>query len=89
MTWLKFNESTRNLAGSKSVSEHEVQYDLTQIASMPEFELLVCSMHRFKGNKVPQGVQAGRAQEQGITKGDAWKGAQATLWMVLGGWGSG
>ena len=37
---------------------------------MPEFELLVCSMHRFEGNKVPQGVQAGKAQEQGITKGD-------------------
>ena len=27
MTWLKFNESTRNLADSKSVSEREVQND--------------------------------------------------------------
>ena len=39
---------------------------------MPEFELLLCSMHRFEGNLVPQGVQAGKAQEQGITKG--WPG---------------
>ena len=26
MTWLKFNESTRNLAGVKSVSDRRVQY---------------------------------------------------------------
>ena len=46
MTWLKANESNRNLAGKKSVSEHEMQTDAlksrwTRITSMAGFELLV------------------------------------------------
>ena len=38
--------------------------------TMAGFELLVCPMHRFEGNEVPQGVCSGRAHEQGIITQD-------------------
>ena len=61
----------------------------TQMTSMAGFELLVCPMHSFEGIKCMRGCMLEEHRSKASPKVMAWKGAQATLWMVLGGWDSG
>ena len=81
MTWLKFNESTRNLAGSKSVSEHEVQDDGLKSRACRG---LGCWCARYTGLKVIRGCMLEEHTSKASQKVMAWNGAQAPLWMVLG-----
>ena len=50
--------------------------------------LLMCPMHRLEG-KCHRGCILEEHMSKAKPKVMAWKGAQAALWMVLGGWGSG
>ena len=89
MTRLKFNESTMNLAGSKSVSGHELQNDGRKSRACRGLSCW-CARYTLAGLKVIKCMR-GCMLEEHTSKASpmvmAWKGAQAPLWMELGGLG--
>ena len=89
MTWLKSNESTRKLAESKSVSEHEVQKDGLKSRACRSLSCWCARCIDLKVIKCHRACKLEEHRSKVSPKVMTWKGAQATLWMVLGGWGSG